>query len=222
VVKLEPEIAQMVSQALVRRHLFLCVNALIENPSFDSQMKECLTTNPSDFGSSCILPKKFLNGQVLLPAHEGGPGIVEAVIRIARGRQQAFLLQQLGIGPNGKKSKRQLMSLIPKLDDAHLAGTDRGWDCTLILTEGDSAKALAVAGLEEIGRDRFGVFPLRGKFLNVRHATVSQLSNNAEIQAICAIMGLEDGKEYDTSEERRELRYGHIMLMTDQDTGMNV
>jgi DNA topoisomerase-2 len=51
---------------------------------------------------------------------------------------------------------------------------------------------------------------------------VSQLSNNAEIQAICAIMGLEDGKEYDTSEERRELRYGHIMLMTDQDTGMNV
>lgn len=29
-------------------------------------------------------------------------------------------------------------------------------DCTLILTEGDSAKALAVAGLAVIGRDKYG------------------------------------------------------------------
>jgi DNA topoisomerase-2 len=34
-------------------------------------------------------------------------------------------------------------------------------ECTLILTEGDSAKALAVAGLSVLGRDRFGVFPLK-------------------------------------------------------------
>jgi DNA topoisomerase-2 len=216
-VKLEPEVAPVVSPGLVRRHLFLCINALVENPSFDSQMKECLTSSPSSFGSSCTLPDKFLDRRVLLPADKGGPGIVEEVIRVARGRQQASLLQQLGT--NGKKTKRQLMSMIPKLEDAHLAGTEAGWDCTLILTEGDSAKALAVAGLEEIGRDRFGVFPLRGKFLNVRHATVSQLANNGEIQALCAIMGLEFGKEYDTMEQRRELRYGHIMLMTDQDTG---
>jgi DNA topoisomerase-2 len=215
--KLDPEIASMVSPALVRRHLFLCVNALIENPSFDSQMKECLTSSPSSFGSSCELPDKFLDGHVLLPADKGGPGIVEEVIRAARGRQQATLLQQLGT--SGKKTKRQLMSMIPKLEDAHLAGTEAGWDCTLILTEGDSAKALAVAGLEEIGRDRFGVFPLRGKFLNVRHATVSQLATNGEIRALCAIVGLEFDKEYATTEERRELRYGHIMLMTDQDTG---
>jgi len=36
---------------------------------------------------------------------------------------------------------------VPKLDDANWAGTDRSHQCTLILTEGDSAKALAVAGL---------------------------------------------------------------------------
>ena len=43
-------------------------------------------------------------------------------------------------------------------------------DCTLILTEGDSAKTLAVAGVSELhkGRDYYGVFPLRGKLLNVR------------------------------------------------------
>ena len=70
------------------------------------------------------------------------------------------------LGTGGKK-KRQLFG-IPKLDDANLAGTGHGSSCTLILTEGDSAKALAMAGLQIVGRDRYGVFPLKGKLLNVR------------------------------------------------------
>lgn len=64
---------------------------------------------------------------------------------------------------------------VPKLDDANDAGTKRSDDCTLILTEGDSAKTLAVAGLSIIGRDKYGVFPLRGKMLNVREATHKQV-----------------------------------------------
>lgn len=50
---------------------------------------------------------------------------------------------------------------IPKLDDANNAGTKHSGDATLIVTEGDSAKALAVGGLGVVGRDNFGVFPLR-------------------------------------------------------------
>jgi DNA topoisomerase-2 len=64
---------------------------------------------------------------------------------------------------------------IPKLDDANDAGTKNSSDCTLILTEGDSAKALAISGLSVVGRDRYGVFPLRGKLLNVRDATHQQI-----------------------------------------------
>ena len=48
-------------------------------------------------------------------------------------------------------------------------------DCTLILTEGDSAKTLAVSGLGVIGRDKYGVYPLRGKVLNVREASHKQV-----------------------------------------------
>lgn len=209
----EPELTGLVSPGLIRRHLFVAVDALIENPSFDSQMKEYLTSSPNAFGSSCTLSDKFLS-RVVLSEEEGGPGIVEEVVRVARGRQQANLLKSVG----GKKSRRQIMS-IPKLDDAHSAGSENGHRCTLILTEGDSAKALAVAGLEVVGRERYGVFPLRGKFLNVRHATVAQLASNAEVKALCSILGLDFDKEYDTEEERRELRYGRVMLMTDQDTG---
>ena len=74
---------------------------------------------------------------------------------------------------------KQKNVLIPKLDDAIHAGGAKGKDCTLILTEGDSAKALAVSGLGVVGRDTFGVFPLRGKLLNVREASQKQVCSVA-------------------------------------------
>ena len=220
VARLHPDLAGIVTPAFVRRHLCVFVNCLIENPTFDSQMKESLSSSPSTFGSRYSLPERFLNdisreedfdganGEV------GGPGIVEEVVRVARGRQQSSLLKEIGAG---KKTKRKIIS-IPKLEDAHLAGTDEGKECALILTEGDSAKALAVAGLEVIGRERYGVFPLRGKFLNVRDASIDKLGKNAEVKAVCAILGLDFEMTYATDQERAELRYGHVMLMTDQDT----
>lgn len=70
---------------------------------------------------------------------------------------------------------------IPKLEDANDAGGKKAMDCTIILTEGDSAKSLALAGIEVVGRDKYGVFPLRGKFLNVREASNKQIMENPEI-----------------------------------------
>lgn len=64
-----------------------------------------------------------------------------------------------------------------------------------------------------VGRDRYGVFPLRGKLLNVRDASSKQIQENAEITNIKQIMGLQHGKEYS---DIKSLRYGHIMIMTDQ------
>jgi len=72
-----------------------------------------------------------------------------------------------------------LFSGIPKLDDANNAGTKHSLDCTLILTEGDSAKTLAISGLSVVGRDNYGVFPLRGKMLNVRDASHKQVNSIA-------------------------------------------
>lgn len=100
-----------------------------------------------------------------------------------------------------------------KLSDANNAGGRNASKCTLILTEGDSAKALAIAGLSVAGRDNFGVFPLRGKLLNVREANHGQIMKNEEIQNIKKILGLQHNKEYaDVS----TLRYGSLMIMTDQ------
>merc|ERR1719401_300913 len=161
-----------------------------------------MTLKASSFGSSCNIPKSFIDEIV------EKTDIVSAVVLEA----QTKMTMQLDKQSKGGKGKRVLG--IPKLEDANDAGGKHAPDCTLILTEGDSAKSLAVAGLSVVGRDRYGVFPLRGKVLNVRDANYKQVTGNAEIQNLLKIMGLDIKREYDST---RGLRYGSIMIMTDQD-----
>lgn len=116
---------------------------------------------------------------------------------------------QRSLKPSGKKSK---LLGIPKLEDANDAGTRHANQCTIILTEGDSAKSLALAGIELLGRDKYGVFPLRGKFLNVREASSKQIMENPEIQNLIKILGVNVGKKYENTDQ---LRYGSVMIMTD-------
>ena len=133
-------------------------------------------------------------------------GIVDKALSITE-----FYDKKKLVKTDGKKISR---IIVPKLDDANFAGTKQSSECTLILTEGDSAKTMAISGLSVIGRDKYGVFPLRGKILNVKDATLQKISDNNEITAIKKIMGLEQNKKYtDVS----QLRYGSIMIMTDQD-----
>ena len=44
----------------MKNHLALFVNCLIENPAFDSQTKETLTTRSKAFGSTAPLSAKFM------------------------------------------------------------------------------------------------------------------------------------------------------------------
>ncbi|KAK9479633.1 DNA topoisomerase [Lipomyces japonicus] len=184
----------------IKNNIFLFVNCLIENPAFTSQTKEQLTTRASAFGSKCQLTDDFFK-KILKT------GILESLLDIATANADKELRKTDG-------SKRNRITGLVKLDDANLAGTKEGYKCTLILTEGDSAKALAVAGLSVVGRDYYGVFPLRGKLLNVREASHDQIMKNAEIQAIKQIMGLQHKKHYTST---KDLRYGHLMIFTDQD-----
>ncbi|GJP42996.1 hypothetical protein CLOM_g2506 [Closterium sp. NIES-68] len=185
----------------VRSQLWVFINCLVVNPAFDSQTKETLNTRPSDFGSKCHLSEDFLK-KVAAKC-----GIVEHLLSLAAHKQSKDLKKSDG-------SKRQRVSGIVKLDDANEAGGRNAEHCTLILTEGDSAKTLAVSGLSVVGRDRYGVFPLRGKLLNVRDASHRQMMENSEIGHLKQILGLQHGKSY---ESVKALRYGHLMIMTDQD-----
>uniref|UniRef100_A0A3Q0KH18 DNA topoisomerase 2 n=1 Tax=Schistosoma mansoni TaxID=6183 RepID=A0A3Q0KH18_SCHMA len=188
----------------IKNHMWLFVNCLIENPTFDSQTKENMTLQIKSFGSTCTLSEKFI-GQA------SKSGIVENVLSWIRFKAMEKMDKQC------HKSKHSKLKGIPKLDDANNAGTKNSSQCTLILTEGDSAKTLAVAGLGVVGRDNYGVFPLRGKLLNVREASNKQIMENAEINALIKILGLQYKLKYESADTLKDLRYGKIMIMTDQD-----
>ncbi|PWA52767.1 DNA topoisomerase 2 [Artemisia annua] len=161
----------------IKSYLWVFVNALVDNPDFDSQTKENLTTTDKGiFGSTLFAP------DVKLKKTDG---------------------------------KRKGKLNIPELTDANMAATDKSQDCTLILTQGDSAKDFAMSELSVVGQDYYGVFPLDGRLLlNVREASPQQLQENTEFQKIKKILGLQDGKVYENVEE---LRYGHLMIMANKD-----
>ncbi|XP_064030323.1 DNA topoisomerase 2-alpha [Pogoniulus pusillus] len=188
----------------VKNHMWIFVNALIENPTFDSQTKENMTLQAKSFGSTCKLSDKFIKGAVSC-------GIVESILNWVKFKAQNQLNKKCSAVKHTK------IKGVPKLDDANDAGSKNSLDCTLILTEGDSAKTLAVSGLGVVGRDKYGVFPLRGKMLNVREASHKQIMENAEINNIIKIVGLQYKKAYEDRESLKTLRYGKIMIMTDQD-----
>ena len=192
-----------VTPSLIKDNLVFFINSVIENPAFISQTKDALTTKPSKFGSSYEVDEKFMKKLAKT-------NIVNQVIDFAKFKETASLKKT-----DGKK----VLSLrgIPKLEDANKAGTKQSIKCSLILTEGDSAKAFAMAGLGIVGRNLYGVFPLKGKLLNVREASPKQLLENEEIKNIKQILGLQHNKDYSNKSQFEKLRYGRIVVLTDQD-----
>ena len=189
-----------VPEKYVKNYLSIYLNSVIENPSFDSQTKERLITPKSKFGSQPEITDKLIKKIC-------DSGLSEKVLQFTDFKEASLAKKTNGV----KKGK---LRDIPKLDDANWAGTRKSDLCTLILTEGDSAKSMAIAGLSVVGRDKYGVFPLKGKVLNVRDANIKQIVGNAEITNIKKILGLESGKVY---KDIKSLRYGKVMVMTDQD-----
>lgn len=184
----------------IRDAVVFFVNATIVNPSFDSQTKETLTTPANKFGSVFKTEGKLVEGLMKI-------GLLEEA-------QAALEAKQAKEAKKTDGSKKKTLRGFPKLEDALWAGTARSSECTLILTEGDSAATSAITGLNVVGRERFGVFPLRGKLLNVKDISQEKFNKNEELTAIKAILGLRQGTKY---KEKSSLRYGRVMIMADQD-----
>jgi DNA topoisomerase-2 len=202
--KFQKIVSKDITKKLLNDYLTICLKASIINPTFNSQTKEELNTPSSKFGFKCDISDNFWNQ---IKSSE----LVNQLKQVISLSNQKILSKLDG----SKKSKIKNMI---KLEDANFAGTKKSLDCVLILTEGDSAKATAISGISAIqnGRNIFGIYPLRGKLLNVREASTSQINSNQEITDIKKIMGLKSGFTY-TKENISELRYGAIMIMTDAD-----
>ena len=192
-----------VKPATIKEQLMLFVNCVIENPSFDSQTKDYMNTAVSKFGSSCVVSDKFIDKLAKM-------GIMNTAVSLTEVKQSKEAKKS-----DGKKTKN--IRGIPKLIDANFAGGAKSFECTLILCEGDSAKSGIVSGLSKEDRNTIGIYPLKGKLMNVRDATSKKIADNQEISDIKKILGLESSRKYTAETAKSNLRYGKIMFMTDQD-----
>ena len=188
----------------IKEQLILFLRCDIENPAFDSQTKDYMNTPSSKFGSKCEVSDKFIEKVAKM-------GVMDAALQLTEVKENKAAKKTDGV-------KSKSVRGIPKLTDANWAGTDKSSSCVIIFCEGDSAKAGIISGLSSEDRNTIGVYPMKGKILNVRGEAVKKISENKEIAEIKKILGLETGKKYHTIEDvHKSLRYGKILFMTDQD-----
>ena len=183
------------SRHQIKQRLFVFVNVTtLRNPSFRSQQKIFLT-NPFSKTAFRINPKLILKNCTKI-------GLLDQLEELLLSKEDKKM-EDVMTG-----SKKKSIS-VDKLIDASWAGTAKSAQCSLYLTEGDSARTFVVSGMAQIGAKQNGVFPLRGKLLNCYSASNAQIIANKEIQNIVKILGL--------SKKKSTLRYGKVVILTDSD-----
>ena len=192
-----------VKPATIKEQLTLFLRCDVENPAFSSQTKDELTTTSANFGSACTVSDEFVEKVAKM-------GVMDAACALTEVKEAKAAKKTDG-------AKTRTIRGIPKLIDANFAGTEKSGQCTIIFCEGDSAKAGIVSGLSKEDRNTIGVYPVKGKFMNVRGEAVKRIAENTEIAEIKRILGLENGREYTAEDVAKRLRYGKVLFMTDQD-----
>ena len=188
----------------IKEQLILFLRCDVENPSFDSQTKDFMNTPSAKFGSSCSVSDTFIEKVAKM-------GVMDLACSLTEAKENKLAKKTDG-------SKTKTIRGINNFIDANFSGTVQSKDCILILCEGLSAMSGIVSGLSSDDRNTIGIYPLKGKLLNVRGEQIKKIAENKEITDIKKILGLETGKVYNNIQDvHQHLRYGKIMYMTDQD-----
>ena len=182
-----------VKPAAIKSCLNIFMVATLENPTFTTQTKEVLVTPKPSYK----LPDQFLNKIVKL---------IKLSVTEQASEQDTKTLKSMN--KNVKRSAK--IYDIPKLMDAEKAGSAESSKCKLFICEGDSAAGLGRILLSQTFKYN-GLFPIRGRLLNVRNASAKQIAGNAEIQSLLRILGLKIG------EKATNLRYGGLVCLVDSD-----
>ena len=193
-----------VNASAIKEQLILFLRCDVENPSFDSQTKDFMNTPSSKFGSSCQVSDSFIEKVAKM-------GVMDLACSLTEAKENKLAKKTDG-------SKTKSIRGIANFIDANHSGTAQSKDCILILCEGLSALSGIVSGLSAEDRNTMGIYPLKGKLLNVRGELIKRIAENKEISDLKKILGLETGKVYDSiTDVHKNLRYGKVMFMTDQD-----
>lgn len=198
----------VLNQTELNEGLFLVFNLKATNVKYDSQTK----TRVVDFDRSLmnsVVNNEFVDWLNNNP--KDAKTIVDKALTARKAREAAQKAKD-GIRNAGAKNKK-FISLPTKLVDAY--SKNRG-ECELFITEGDSAASGIIS--KRNGKTQ-AVFPIRGKILSCRKATMDKIYSNQEISNIVKAIGLDINKStgkliYD----KKKLRYNNIIIATDADS----
>lgn len=194
--KIEKKTKQKIRPSDIKNNLMLFLDCNIINPRYHSQTKEKLITPISQFGSKFEITDKF--EKELLSSK-----MVEDIIAWALHKTEMEEIKKLE--EEAKDIKRKGFHDIPKYNPATSSKRE---ECTLFLTEGDSAqKPFTVAADPKI----HGVFPLRGKPKNCFAEGIRDVIST-EILYISTILNLSI-----TDPDYTQMRYGKVVIATDAD-----
>ena len=184
-------------------------SARLSRPEFTTQTKQKLGTPAADLGVDFGGVPKNLKTKLK------DIGTLQVLAQLKESADERAALKTV---QSGSSDSRQILR-INKLVDAFNAGKQsKGFRSTkLIVTEGDSAKALALAGASStVDAKNWGVFPLRGKVMNVfektRAATIKKCSANAELCSLIKILGLDFGETFEDPGPP-EARYSNLWCL---------
>lgn len=186
----------------VRPHLSMIVVARLVNPSFTTQTKVKLAAPKPKI----TVPEPTLRKL----------GNWELTTRLLAAIDAKNFRQTMK--SDGKKKKNIKMDTG---SDANWAGGPRSLECSLFITEGESALGYP-RGVRERRpelNNTIGCIPLRGKFKNVRNDDPKKAkdADNKVINFLKHVIGLREGMDYSLDENFRTLRYGDVVIFTDAD-----
>jgi len=193
----------------IKPYFTMVVHNTCPNPEFSTQSKTKLT-NPKPSPSPTVSDKQI--GGIMKWA------FIEHIKKMVEAKELLSLKKSERKSRNNRK--------VEGFDPANKAGGKESHKCTLILCEGLSAKTYAVTGIKEgidfgagvlKGRDYNGILALKGKCLNARNASVSSIAGNKEIMNIIQVLGVQYGVDYTAPSNFKQLRYGRIMILSDED-----
>lgn len=173
----------------------------VNNPSYDSQTKETLTTPVERFSSDTkytfSVPDTFLKSIIKSE-------IIEIVLDWYR--QKMEVEDQKTLRKLNKQAKNKIRNNEKFID----ANSRKASERQLWIFEGDSARAGFRAARDPQTQ---AAYMLRGVILNVLGLSPSKIMANKELSDIITILGLQWGEPVDV----KKLNFGKIVIATDAD-----
>lgn len=188
----------------IKKHITTIVNFRVFNAKFDDGNKKSKLTGPK--------PKFEFDKKLLTKINKWKA--IDAIYDSLKSKNQALL--------KNKRGKKLTFDI--KVIDANYAGKKNCQECSLFYVEGDSASFYCTKYRDLLGNrgaDYYGVFVGSGVPLNTRNIkreNISKIFNNKTLVNLFKVLGLEYDVDYSIAENRKKLRYGKVIIATDEDS----